>query len=727
MALVAVGAYGRQQLTVLSEVELLCLHAGDLTTAQVTQAVCYPLWERAIRVEPFVRTVDECVREARRSWTATTRLLDARWVAGDPELSDRLQMCLQPLRRDRERLRHRLRRETELRHATHSPATGSSTPDIVSGRGGLLDIQALRWLDLPDDDRTLAALSFLLEVLEAAEQLAGYQSYRLSAATFDRLDPSRGLLEQLYGHARWVAFRLDGALAPNRDDRQLGPLLALDQNVLVAQRPPPLERAPSLGLRVANLAGLAAPSSELMDWAGQTGDPVDWDDASLDQLWLLLRAADWRAWDFLDVSGLIVRYIPELQAILCKPGSATTGDLAVDHHSFLALRRLHEWSETEDPLVHRAWRAARHPDFVYAAVLLHELGAEDVRSAAIRLGLPQPVRDALLLAVTEFRGVEETATRRDLHDEDLVLELATRIGTRQRLGTLFLVAIAHELAAGPAAWSSWKANLVRQLFTSVETALRRPGEVGTRRTRSLEQRRENIVSALQRRNLYHLAPLVARLPRRLVLTRSPSQAARHLAMLDGGPLEHGEVRIQPVRRREPGVWDLLIVARDRPGLLAMVAGVLTLRGASVLAADAATSSDGLVLDVFTVGGADGLQWPALEADLRSAVAGGIPLQDLLGSRSVAPEEARATHVTIDNAASQFFSVVEVRAPDQVGLLYRIASALHAENLDIHHARIATNPDGAVDVFYVRKLNGEKLPSEQCVPIAESITARLRGP
>jgi [protein-PII] uridylyltransferase len=127
-----------------------------------------------------------------------------------------------------------------------------------------------------------------------------------------------------------------------------------------------------------------------------------------------------------------------------------------------------------------------------------------------------------------------------------------------------------------------------------------------------------------------------------------------------------------------------------------------------------------------VGGADGLQWPRLEADLRLALLGGIPLHDLLGSRPVAPEEALATQVTIDNSASQFFSVVEVRAPDQVGLLYRIASALHAEALDIHHARITTTPEGAVDVFYVRTLEGTKLSAERCSPLADALTARLRG-
>jgi [protein-PII] uridylyltransferase len=265
------------------------------------------------------------------------------------------------------------------------------------------------------------------------------------------------------------------------------------------------------------------------------------------------------------------------------------------------------------------------------------------------------------------------------------------------------------------------------LFGSLEVALREPSEVGTRRTRSLEQHRERIVRALERLNLYRLAPVVNRLPRRYVLTRSPAQAARHLSLLARGPLAEGEVRIHVSRHRQPGLWDILVVARDRPGLLAMLAGVLALRGASVLAADAATSTDGLVLDVFTVTSPEALQWSQIDADMRLASRGAIPLEDLLGARPVAPEEAAATHVVIDNTASQFFNVVEVRAPDQVGLLYRIASALRAEQLDIHHARIATHPaEGVLDVFYVRTLSGEKLPDAESPAKAAALTARLRG-
>ena len=228
-----------------------------------------------------------------------------------------------------------------------------------------------------------------------------------------------------------------------------------------------------------------------------------------------------------------------------------------------------------------------------------------------------------------------------------------------------------------------------------------------------------------------MLPLVSRLPRRYVLARSPAFVARHLSLLGGAALADGEFRMQAHRHRQPGVWDVLIVARDRPGLLATVAGVLALRGTSVLAADAATCADGLVLDVFTVGGAFGVpvaneRWPEVAADVQAALEGRVPLRDLLGARVMEPEEAEAVHVSVDNAASQFFSVVEVRAPDQVGLLYRITRALHELGLDIHHAKIATHPEGALDVFYVWDLSGEKLDAAGAARTADSLAARLKG-
>jgi hypothetical protein len=168
----------------------------------------------------------------------------------------------------------------------------------------LLDIQALHWLNVATDPRTRAALNFLLQLCSRAEDLMGQPVQRLSVRVLERVEAEQPILEDLYAHARWIAFALDGALTPHRDDRKLGPVLALRNNELVADRPPPIERAPGLGVRVANLVGLAPPSVDLLAWACRAGSgaPLAWDESAQDQFWLLLRAADWRAWDFLNVT-----------------------------------------------------------------------------------------------------------------------------------------------------------------------------------------------------------------------------------------------------------------------------------------------------------------------------------------------------------------------------------------------------------------------------------------
>src|SRR5229473_5550080 len=91
IAVVALGAYGRRELTPRTEVELLFLHQGELTTPRVSEVVCYPLWEDNLHVEPTVRTLAECATDARRSLLAATSFFDARLITGAASAFDDLQ------------------------------------------------------------------------------------------------------------------------------------------------------------------------------------------------------------------------------------------------------------------------------------------------------------------------------------------------------------------------------------------------------------------------------------------------------------------------------------------------------------------------------------------------------------------------------------------------------------------------------------------------------------
>jgi len=733
-AAVALGSYGRQELTPHGEIELLVLHTGQLQPQHVTEAVWYPLWDRKLRLEPELKSLEQCVAESRVSLAAIVRYFDARLVAGEAALfGELLQKTTARLRRDRPALRQRLEPVVRRRHAAHPLATGSATPDLVAGRGGLEDIQVLRWFEPDPDPRTLDALSFLLHTLTQLEEV--HAGHRLTTRVHERVARAMGfataadLLSTLYGHCRWVAFQLEGALGQPSGDRTFGLSLAVKRGKLTAERLPPLERVPSLGLRVAHLIGVAPPSREILDWATQPGPPVEWDAQTQEQFWLLLRAADWRSWSFLDVTGLLTRYLPEWARIVRSPGGSAPHDLAIDSHCFLALRQLHEWVDSPDPFARRLWHTLRHRDWVYLAVLLHE--SLDVAHLARRAGLSDEGVATVEMLTSRFGQLGEAATQRDVHDEDLLLDLASSIGTQQQLRMLFLVAAAHGLAAGGDAWSPWRVAMLRRLFSLLENALRSPAEVGARRSRSVEHHRERVARELTRRGLIELLPSVGRLPRRYLLSHSAAFAARHLALAAGEPLQDGEVRLRADRHAQAETWDVLVVARDRPGLLATMAGVLALRGATVLAADAATTSDGLVLDVFTVGSAYGAPlerslWQRLEQDVRAALEDRLPLEALLATTPALDGDSGEVSVAVDNEASQVFSLVEVRAPDRVGLLYRIARALHDLGLDIHHAKVATHPDGALDVFYVWDLRGNKLDPEHACRVSNEVQKRLHG-
>src|SRR5919201_3604501 len=76
MAAIALGSYGRQELTPHGEVELLVVHAGQLQAQPVTESVWYPLWDRQLRLEPALKTVDQCVAESRTTLAATLHYFD---------------------------------------------------------------------------------------------------------------------------------------------------------------------------------------------------------------------------------------------------------------------------------------------------------------------------------------------------------------------------------------------------------------------------------------------------------------------------------------------------------------------------------------------------------------------------------------------------------------------------------------------------------------------------
>jgi [protein-PII] uridylyltransferase len=166
-----------------------------------------------------------------------------------------------------------------------------------------------------------------------------------------------------------------------------------------------------------------------------------------------------------------------------------------------------------------------------------------------------------------------------------------------------------------------------------------------------------------------------------------------------------------------------VVCHDVPGAFARVAGVLALCGLDVLTAWAYSGELGgplMAASQFRVlPPRAGTDWERVVADLRRALAGQLAIEARLAERARTYRRRRRTQaaepsppsVRFHDGESNVSTVLEVRAPNGVGVLHRIAKALAELDLDIRHATVQTVGEDVVDTFYVQAANASKVTDE----------------
>jgi [protein-PII] uridylyltransferase len=285
---------------------------------------------------------------------------------------------------------------------------------------------------------------------------------------------------------------------------------------------------------------------------------------------------------------------------------------------------------------------------------------------------PGQVADVEFL-VREHLTLAKLAVHRDLNDQRTIDEATARAGDVRRLAMLYLITRADSMATGPEAWSSFRAMLVRELYSKTLAALE--GEGG-------------------------LTPVPASEPSLL-----------------SEPLTSGEIRTSV--RAVDEAYEFVLVAHDRPGLFATVCGALALRGIDIHDAEIYTRDDGIAVDVLRVIGSHGAvpeeRWGRIEADIRAALSAELDLDEALGRKAAQARRrrlprgrGRPANIVIDNNASETHTVIEVHAEDHLGLLREITKALYDAGCDLSLAKVATYGTDVVDAFYVCDLNGSKI-------------------
>lgn len=783
VALVALGSYGRRELCPGSDVDVLLLHTlkgrrSIDTVRAMTEQLWYPLWDAGFVTGHGARTVKDSVALADSDLDALTALIEVRHLVGSAELTDELERKVRELAaRRRDRMLRALADAAEVRRLRPGPIAEMLEPDLKEGSGGLRDIQSLGWagwafgtpggtdaliargyLTAPDLQRIDGGRELLLDLRVALQRVTTARSDRLAlqehdavAAMLDFTDAD-ALVRDLSMVSRDVSWtcadvwrrvrdllagpsgrgaRADTPLAEGvwlrdgrvhvdaNDDGTVPPLRVLEAASAAAEHDAPFDRTSLTLLRAIT--------------------PPTWDVWQRAAFLRLLRTGEnaVQVFEALDHEGVLVELLPEWAHVRSRPQRNAYHRFTVDRHLLEAVAecaRLLDAGDTRDRTANDVdvvvVRALRRPELLLLGALLHDIakglpgdhsdvGAQTASDIARRIGLDSEGREILVWLVRNHLLMAEVATRRDLADASVADNVAAACaGDAERLRLLYLLTIGDSRATGPAAWSPSKASLVRDLFVKAAAAIER-GEA-----RALVADRQQVLA--ERLGEERAGALLGRLPESYVLAFGPDEICMHEELLSRVPAIRVEHHDEHVR--------VTVVAGDRPGLLATLAGALTLCGLDVLEANLFGTTDGCALDVFRAADPYGRvddDGARVASTIEQALAGELDLAARVDQRRQAYSFGTAApgpvHVNVDTDASDTDTVVEVHTEDEVGLLYRLASAFAELGLDVRVAKVATLGTRVVDVFYVRDQSGNKVDEPDAVEaLRAALAKRIAG-
>ncbi|MEV7549829.1 [protein-PII] uridylyltransferase [Amycolatopsis sp. NPDC089917] len=696
VALAAVGGLGRRELVPFSDLDLLLLHNGNGGVGEIADAIWYPLWDAKIGLDHSVRTPGEALKVASEDLRTAMGLLDIRPIAGDAEITARLAAAARDQWRRTARKRvGDLSDAVRQRWARSGEIAQSAEPDLKHGRGGLRDFAVLEALAAAQltarpGEELLAAKSLLLDVRTELRRELRRERDVLSAPEAETVAAELGfgdrftLARKLSGAGRTIAYAVDVALRstveppkarfgrrPSRTPLDEGVVLhgnevALARDALPAKDPALLLRVAAASARIRKPIAHGTLRT-LADTAPELRAP--WPADALKALVELLGAGEGLvdAVEALDRTGLWARLFPEWGAVRDLPPRSPVHSWTVDRHLVRAAVEASKLTTT-----------VSRPDLLLIGALLHdigkgrdadhsELGAKISAQVAARLGLSRDDTALVGAMVRHHLLLPHTATRRDISDPATIQRVTKTLDENLvLLELLHALTTADSLATGPGVWTDWKARLLAELVSGCEEALHGKGFVPP----------------------------------------EPMGAEQRELVAEAVTSGRGEVRITAAGK----VVTVVLAVPARAELLAPAAGVLALNSLEVHAA-VLRGHDGGRAGVFTASPKFGSlpDVTLLREQFARAVAGTLPLTQRLAAKERDYGETPTANAKViwfdDETSGQDTVVVELRAANRIGLLYRVAGALRRCEAEVRWAKVATLGGAVVDSFAVAPRSG----------------------
>lgn len=425
--------------------------------------------------------------------------------------------------------------------------------------------------------------------------------------------------------------------------------------------------------------------------------------------------------------GVLGRYIPAFGNIIGQMQYDLFHIYTVDAHTLLVLKNMRRFRypevEKRFPVVAQVAQLLPKIELLYLAGLFHdiakgrggdhsELGAVDAHAFCLHHGLGKWDANLVAWLTQNHLIMSMTAQKKDVSDPDVINEFAQKVGDIAHLDYLYALTVADICATNPTLWSSWRASLLRQLYTQTKRALRRGLGNPIDKQEWIEETR---TAALERLQAANIDPVAANriwdeLGDDYFLRENATDIAWHTQAILEHPRDAAPLVLikKSTSEQFEGATQIFIYTRDMPNLFAASVAAMDQLHLTVLDARIITARTHFSLDTYIV--LDENNLPINDAGRLELIHD--TLVQTLSNPDRFPEVVQRrmprqlkhfevkTAVTISNDITNQRTILEVMTLDRPGLLARIGRIFMDTGVVLQNARIATLGERAEDVFFI---------------------------